>query len=357
MKKAVKKTIIKKEKELPEERYDEKLFKQAYKAAQSAKENEKRIAKRKKLLTLVYVFLGILALPSLIWTYIYFQPERYEYIEPIGTSAKSNFETVEAPPLISENSLLISTSNITAQSAIVFNPDNGDIFFSKEIGKQRSVASITKLISALVILDSFDMEESIEVSLENIPEELDWILELEEGSTLVMKDALEAMLISSYNDVAYVVANAYPNGGYPAFINAMNRKAYQLGMNDSHFSNPAGIDDTQNYSTAKDVAKLISAVLNHEKILEIAKKGSAIVSWTDKSGEVESKTIYTTNQLYGVNQYIQGLKTGYTKEASQCFVGYFVYQNGKRIVTVVLGSQDRFNDTKVLEWSVRNILK
>lgn len=348
---------VKKEKTLPDERYDEKLFKQAYKAALDAKELEKKNTKRKKLLRIVYIILGISVIPFLFFIYQTFKPTYFEYIESENLPYKSQFSDFKEEPFENEPTLSVKVPTISAMSAIVFDPDSGEVLYKKDEDEQRSIASLTKLISVLVVLDTFELEDTALVSTENIPEDLDWQLELNDGFSITVQDLLEAMVISSYNDAAYVIANAYPYGGYDGFINAMNTKAKTLGMENSKFSNPAGLDDPDNYSTANDVAKLVSAVINRHEVLDIAKKGAAVVSWKDSKGKMSSKTIYTTNQLYGTSTYIQGLKTGITKEALQCFAGYFTYPSKRRVVTVVLGSEDRFKDTQILESTVRVVLK
>jgi D-alanyl-D-alanine carboxypeptidase len=347
---------VKKEKTLPDERYDEKLFKQAYKAGLEARELEKKQKRKKILLRIVAIVLTILVILSITVIFLSLRKEKIEYIESnsFPKQAKlveiTNLEDVSSPPL------MITTENISAQSALVFDPSSGSVIYEKNSNERRPIASITKLLSVLVVLENFDIEESIEVSLENVPENLDWQLELMEGDRIKVDYLLKAMLLSSYNDTAYVIANAYPNGGYQGFIKAMNSKAASLRMEDSMFSNPAGIDSESNYSTAKDVGKLVSAVINNQYILDIVSKGSFNISW-NSGNELKSKSIYTTNQLYGVNPYIKGLKTGITEDARQCFVGLFEYTNGSQLITVVLGSEDRFTDTANLERMSRGLSK
>lgn len=347
---------VKKEKTLPDERYDEKLFKQAYKAGLEARELEKKQKRKKIFLKVGGVVLTVIVIVATILLLLSFRKEKIEYIEANSFSKQvqlteiSNLEGVSSPPL------MITTNNISALSALVFDASSGSVIFEKNSNERRPIASITKLLSVLVVLENFDIEESIEVSLENIPENLDWQLELMEGDRIKVDYLLKAMLLSSYNDTAYVIANAYPNGGYSAFITAMNNKAASLRMSESMFSNPAGIDSESNYSTAQDVGKLVSAVINNQYILDIVSNGSFNISW-NSGEELKSKRVYTTNQLYDVNPYIKGLKTGITENAKQCFVGLFEYTNGNQLITVVLGSEDRFTDTANLERIGRALLK
>ncbi|MFA5622731.1 MAG: hypothetical protein WC981_00670 [Candidatus Dojkabacteria bacterium] len=347
---------VNKEKNLPDERYDEKLFKQAYKAGLEAKELEKRKGKRKKILIFSSILLSTVLLVGLTLFLLSIRKEKFEYIESTLPSQQKIYGTIIEDTELKSIPLSISTNSITAQSVLVFDSESGTVIFEKDSSERRSIASITKLLTVIVALESFNIDDSIEVSLENIPEDLDWVLELKEGDRIKIDYLLKAMLLSSYNDTAIVLANAYPNGGYDSFIKAMNSKAQSLRMKDSMFSNPAGLDNEMNYSTAQDVGKLVSAVLNYKYIIDLASKGSVNISWTSGE-ELKSEVLYTTNQLYGMNAYIKGLKTGITKDAGQCFVGYFIYPNGSQLITVVLGSTDRFTETQTLERLSRKVLE
>ena len=347
---------VNREKVLPDERYDEKLFKQAYKAGLEAKELEKKNSQKKKIFKIsVILFFSFLILGLVSSTFL-FKEEKLEYIESQEGNRQIELYDIHNELQVSPRTLNITTNNISAQSALVFDTSNGSVIFERNIDERRPIASITKLLSVIVALESYNLDDTIEVSLENIPENLDWKLELQEGDTIKIDALLRSLLLSSFNDTAYILANAYPNGGYNGFIKAMNKKAESLRMNDSMFSNPAGLDNEKNYSTARDVGKLISASLNYEYILEITSRASTNISW-NSGEELKSKVIYTTNQLYGVNPYSKGLKTGITEDAGQCFVGYFVYPNRTELITIVLGSEDRFTDTQILERLSRRVLE
>jgi D-alanyl-D-alanine carboxypeptidase len=342
-----------KERVLPDERYNAKLFRQAYKAAKEAKEIDIKRKKKNALLKIVYFSLIPIVLGFSVSLFLRFRTVPIEYVESMSTPVQSNLYSwdelgVDKPAIT--KGIDIQTTSL---SHIVVDIKTGEILSAKEIEEKRAIASVTKLMTVLVLLDTFDLEQNIVVSTENIPEDLDWKLELEEGDNILVKELLEAMLISSYNDTAYIIANAYPDSGYDGFIIAMNNKAKVLGMTKSSFSNPAGLDEELNYSTALDISKLVSAVLNNEIILNIVKNAGATITWRSKDGVSMAENIYTTNQLINVNPYNKGLKTGSTKEAGKCFVGYFEYPSGKRIFTVVLGSEDRFGDTNKLEMNFR----
>jgi len=347
---------VKREKVLQDERYDEKLFKQAYKAGLEARELEKKNSRKKKILKISAILLSSLLVLGIVLGTFFFKKERLEYIESKEGNRHVTLYQIQDGISPSSPTLNITTNNISAQSALVFDSRSGSVIFQKNIDERRPIASITKLLVVIVALETYDLEDTVEVSLENIPENLDWKLELQQGDIVKVDVLLKSMLLSSFNDTAYILANAYPNGGYNGFIRAMNSKAKALRMEDSMFSNPAGLDNEKNYSTARDVGKLVSASLNYKYILEITSKASTNISWSSQ-GELKSKTIYSTNQLYGVNPYSKGLKTGITEDAGQCFVGYFVYPNKGELITIVLGSEDRFTDTQNLERLSRQVLE
>lgn len=348
-------TAVNREKSLPGERYDEKLFKQAYKAGLEAKELEKKSIRKKGILKFTAISLLSLAIVACLYVFIFLREEVPEYIESARGYEYESLYEIQDNFEVSPRGFTISTNNISADSAFVFNSSTGEVMFEKNVDEQRAIASITKLLSVMVALDTFDIEDSIDVNLENTPEDLEWTLKLEQGDRIKIDHLLKAMLLSSFNDTAYVLANAYP-GGYNSFIGEMNKKAKSLRMESSSFDNPAGWDSEGNFSTARDIGKLVSAVLNYEYILDVVGKGTANISWNSGS-ELKNQTVYTTNQLYGVNKYIKGLKTGTTVMAKQCFVGYFVYDNGQEIITIVLGSQDRYGDTKKLDLLIRKVLE
>ena len=352
-KKVVKKS---KEKNLPDERYDEKLFKQAYKAAKEAKEAEKKIKKKKSFLKISLFITIPTLLVSLSLFLLSMVKPKSEYIET-GIYPKDTYLVqLKGTEIRGSGEGEIEDISISGLSALVFNPQTGDILFEKEIHEERYIASLTKILTAIIVLETFPLDEVIEVNRGNIPEELDWQLGLKEGERISVENLFKAMIMSSYNDTAFIFANAYPNQGYEGFIQAMNTKAQSLRMFNSHFTNPAGIDQEGNFSTAWDIALLLSAAQNYKEIVSTVSLGNETVNWSSE-GEVISKKIYTTNQLYGVNPYSKGFKTGITDLAKQCFAGYFVYPNGNSVMTVVLGSEDRFTDTAKLERLSREYLR
>ena len=301
------------EKTLPDERYDEKLFKQAYKAGLEAKELEKNLTKKKRAVKIILSFLLILSVITSVLLFLLFRKEPVEYIEAIERDRQSSFYVIEDEFDVSPKTLGISVNDISASSVLVFDGKNGSIIYEKNIDEKMPIASITKLISVMVALDSMNIEDSVDVSLENIPEDLDWKLELKNGDRIKIDYLLKSMLLSSFNDSAFILANAYPNG-YDSFISAMNKKAKSLGMDSSSFDNPAGLDSEGNFSTARDVGKLVSAVLNYKYVLD-KKRGKLVLMG---NGKIVSVLQEGNNEYRNDSAFL-----GISKESYNFFKLYF----------------------------------
>lgn len=339
-----------------DKRYDRELFKKALKAAKQAKEEERKLKARKRIKRVfLFTFLSILLSFGIYFLLTSIKPKE-EYILSVSLPTESKWSDIEGESIFESIDKDINVKEISSKGAIAFNPLNGEILYEKNIDEKMSVASLTKLISSIVVIETFSTEEVIDASRENIPTDLDWQLGLMDGDKVSIENLLKCMLISSYNDCAYVVANAYPYGGYSGFIKAMNIKAKELKMYSSSFSNPAGIDQEGNYSTVRDLALLVSVSRKYDLMQKYANTAKEVVNWSGSEGII-SKEILTTNQLLGSNKYMRGLKTGITDLAGQCFTGYFVYPSGNELITIVINSKDRFTETVLLESLARQSLK
>jgi D-alanyl-D-alanine carboxypeptidase len=276
----------------------------------------------------------------------------------IDFTPKPNYTTTSrTPELFFKNDLLkaphnyeelistIGLNEIEAKVILAYSPDSNQTFYRKETDVEVPIASLTKLMSTLIILDNFDPEEEIVVS--GMPEEaLEHSIGFESGDRVKVEQILNTMLVASYNDAAYVIASAYP-GGYEAFVDEMNNRAQKMGMENTQFENPMGLDSDTNYSSANDLRRLITVVLQYPEILEIAKKTEYTLEYVKQNGEIVQETMFNTNQLQGVVANVKGLKTGYTEDAGLCFIGLFG-EEGDRVVTIVLDAQDRFLETEQL---------
>lgn len=240
---------------------------------------------------------------------------------------------------------------VSAESAVVFDFESGTVLYSLNPNQRHYPASITKLMTALVALDYYQLNQVLTVrSLAPVAYESDMGLAI--GDQLTLQSLLYGLLVPSGNDAAYTIAYNYP-GGIENFIYAMNKKALDLNMKNTHFENPSGFDSPGHYTTAYDLTLLAKEVLKNPVLNKII--ATYGVTLTDISG----KKIYT---LKNVNQFLSylygadGIKTGFTDLAGQCLIAS-VSRDGHRIVSVVLKSQDRFSDSaRLIEWTYRNFV-
>jgi len=181
---------------------------------------------------------------------------------------------------------------------------------------------------------------------------------LVEGERIIFKNLLYGLLVSSGNDVALVMARNYP-GGEISFVKAMNQKAESLNLTHTYFANPTGLDSDPegnlltdfSYTSALDLARLAAEALKNQLLLEIVSTASMTIN--DVEGKI-SHQLNNINELLNYLPGMKGVKTGWTEEAGECLVGY-TEREGHGVITVVLGSQDRFGETvKLTNWIFDN---
>lgn len=205
----------------------------------------------------------------------------------------------------------------------IYNADNMELLYGKNEEEKISIASITKLMTAVVSIENIeDLNEKITIDYNSIRGLVDPELAISgiyNNQVLTYYDLLATMLIPSGADSAmYLTINTF--GNYDTFIYKMNEKAKEIGMNNTNFSNSTGLDDDNNYSTISDVAKLFKYVLQNSTLKEII----SMDTYTTSDNELTVKsTIQKSATRNGVNiDYINGGKTGTTGNAGQCLVSY-----------------------------------
>lgn len=244
---------------------------------------------------------------------------------------------------------------VSARGVVVIDRDSASLIYSKNAKTPLLPASTVKIMTALVALDQWNLDEVLIVLAVNNQEQ---DMELVKGERITFKNLLYGLLVSSANDAAMVFAQNYP-GGNQAFVAAMNQKAKDLNLVDTHFANPTGLDNDKNgnllanysYTTALDLARLAAIALKNDIIGQIVATPKITVS--DTTGKF-THTLYNLNVLLGKIEGLKGIKTGWTQLAGECLVGYGE-RNGRAVITVVLGSQDRFGETAALvNWAFAN---
>lgn len=249
----------------------------------------------------------------------------------------------------------IQPPSLTARSVVVLDQDSAVLMYAKNEKIQLLPASTVKIMTALVALDYYNLDDILLVGeVDNQGQDVKLI----KGEQITVENLLYGVLVASANDAAFVLARNYP-GRETGFIEAMNRKAKELNLNDSYFANPTGLDSDKqgnlltnySYTTALDLARLTAIALKNETIRQMVAIPKIIVS--DVSGKI-NHPLFNLNELLGKVEGLKGVKTGWTEDAGECLVGY-VQKDGRGIITVILGSEDRFGETtKLIDWVFSN---
>jgi len=229
--------------------------------------------------------------------------------------------------------------DISAKAVVVMDKDSGVVLFSKNPNLLFSMASTTKIMTALVALDYYRMDDVLTVETQGV-EGVN--VGFTVGEKLSFKDVLYAMLLPSGNDAALAIAENYP-GGKDAFIKKMNEKNKLLHLANTNFADSIGLEDSSDYTTPLDLARLASIALENKIFAKIV----ATKTWeiADITGQ-NKYLLINLNKLLGV-QGINGVKTGYTTEAGQVLVTS-KKEGEHTLIIVVMDSQDRFFDTSKL---------
>ena len=205
---------------------------------------------------------------------------------------------------------------VRSASALVVDAKSGEVIYARDAGVVGPIASVTKLMTALVVLDGQQpLDEVIKITAQDRWKGKGAFSHLPNGAKLTRGDLLRLALMASENLAARTLANNYP-GGMPAFVKTMNMKAKVLGMTQTHFDDPSGLS-SRNVSTARDLVKLINAAARQQEIREFS-------TLTSHEVRVSRKSVFqyrNTNLLIGKPDWtILVQKTGYTNDAGQCLV-------------------------------------
>ncbi|MFC1655625.1 D-alanyl-D-alanine carboxypeptidase family protein [Patescibacteria group bacterium] len=241
---------------------------------------------------------------------------------------------------------------IEAEAAIIVDFDSGTILYEKNPDTKLQIASITKLMTAIIALEEGDLDETVYVSSKAAQTEGSKVW-LYGGEEITLRNLLLAILIHSGNDAAVAVAE-HIGGDVPTFVQKMNDKTKKIGLYSTHYENPIGFDALENYSTVHDLALLARYAYRKPFIRRAVIIPSMSISSADGS---LSHDLESTNDLLGGFMNVLGLKTGHTELAGLCFVSIIENDNDNKIITVVLNSPARFTETKRLaSWAFRSYI-
>ena len=239
--------------------------------------------------------------------------------------------------------------NLKSSVAMVVNQDTKEVYFEKNPSVSLPIASITKLMTAMVVLDAkMPLDETLVINSEDV--QIYRTSRLAGGTVLTREEALLLALMSSENRAAYTLGRNYP-GGVPAFVGAMNRKAKELGMDHSHFADPTGLM-SENVATAEDLTRMLSAAYQYKTIREFS-------TWPDLTMVIAKRPqkFLNTNRLVRSGDMNIGLqKTGFINAAGKCLVMQARVNNTPLLLVFLdsVGTQSRFADAvRVRDWYER----
>lgn len=217
----------------------------------------------------------------------------------------------------------------SAASAILVEPSTGDIVVEKRADSRRAIASTTKMMTALVTLERASLDDVLTAS-DYRPAPVESQIGLRPGERLTVRDLLRGLLLASGNDAAVTLAVRI-GGSRERFVRLMNQKAREIGLENTRFANPVGLDDEDNYSTASDLAKLALVLRRNAFARETMDMRQATLRSGDRRRVVQNR-----NLLVRRYDFVNGVKTGRTTQAGYVLVGS-ASRDGVSVVSVVLG--------------------
>jgi len=260
-------------------------------------------------------FIGALILALLLWVLavpVGALGQDPSVVTPSGvvTAPASGSGATPAPPPVAPPA-------IGAKSAVMINADDGRILYSLNPDERLPMASTTKMMTALMTIENHGKSLTDVVTCSQrcaeVGESSIW---LTAGEKLSVKDMLMGMLIQSGNDAATALAE-YDAGSVEGFVAKMNDRAAAMGLSNTHFANPHGLDDPEHYTSAADFTKLARELMRHQEIREIVKLDEAAIPWP---GQPYSRDLINHNHLLDLYPAVNGIKTGYTDAAGQCII-------------------------------------
>lgn len=287
-----------------------------------------------KKVNLFYIGLILFLFTSVLFIYLLYLFHQINQVY-VNTNTYSEIKITSVPNFPKDNGVI----NASSEAYVVFDKDSRSVLAGKNQNLRFSPASTAKIMTAILSLEQYNKENYVVVP--NLASVSGSSMHLFAGEEIQIENLLYGMMLPSGNDAAYTLASLNANG-VDGFVAEMNKKARELQMVNTYFTDPAGFDDT-NYTTAKELARLASYAMDNPTFAQIVKTREKIVY--DKYGNY-IHSLKNLNELLRYENVI-GVKTGFTNEAGGVLVTAVVHNN-KTLIVVVLKSQDRFFDTQDL---------
>jgi|CXWL01.1.fsa_nt_gi D-alanyl-D-alanine carboxypeptidase (penicillin-binding protein 5/6) len=236
---------------------------------------------------------------------------------------------------------------VSAQAIYIIDPDTGTTIYEKNGDLFTYPASTTKLMTALVALKTYFLDQVLTVR--SAAGASGQTIDLSKGDQLTVENLLYGLLVDSGNDAAVTLAENYP-GGYTQFILKMNEEAKRLGLTSTHFANVAGFENPDHFTSARDLTSIANEAIKNAVIRKIVSTKAITIS--DITGKRKFH-LESTNKLLGFNG-VKGLKTGWTPESGECLIT-LVTREGRSILVTLLNSTDRFGESaRLINWVYDN---
>ena len=257
-------------------------------------------------------------------------------------AAQSASPPAETGALLIRSQSNASLPSLSARSAAVIECTSGEIVFAKNEDERLPMASTTKIMTALTVISTCRLSDTVTVPKEACGIEGSSVY-LREGECFTVEELLYALMLASANDAATALA-IHAKGSVEAFAEEMNRQAEALGLSDTHFTNPHGLNDKDHYTTAKELAIISAHAAKNETFRKICSTKKTVIKRDSK----ESARLLTNhNKMLSLYDGAFGIKTGFTKISGRCLVSG-AEKNGLSFIAVTLNAPDDWNDHKAM---------
>lgn len=239
---------------------------------------------------------------------------------------------------------------LNARAAVIYDRKTKEIIWGKNENEKKAMASTTKIMTAIVVLEKGNLSDVVTIS-KKAANTGGSRLKINTNDKISVLDLLYGLMLRSGNDAAVALAE-YVGGSIEGFAKLMNKKAIEIGLKNTHFVTPHGLDNIEHYTTAYELAVLTDYAMQNEKFSKIVNTKNTTISINGVT-----RNIYNTNELLGTINGVNGVKTGFTNNAGRCLVTSCT-RNGNQIITVVLGcdaKKYRTSDSiKLIEYAFKN---
>jgi len=312
---------------------------------------------KKFVMHLVVIFVCSIMISGLLWYFFEFESENTHLLSPVPdflTLSKNNqvrFLDLWYPVVGKVEGSGFDLNSLTAKSAIVYDLTNDKTIFDRLSSTRRPMASLTKIMTAIIAFENKKKDDRYVVTSNDLVGEDS--MGLSDGEVLSFNELIYGLMLPSGNDAAETFASNFPSGR-DGFIKAMNDKVKSLGLTNTHFDNPSGLQgDGVQYTTAYDLLVITRyALSNFEQFDQVVSTPEYSIPETQTH---KAYDLYNETNLLTTYEGVKGVKTGYTPEAGLCLVTYLDYK-GHKLIGIILNSENRRGEMKdLLDFSLKTI--